>query len=578
MTEGQRNRTTATTSSEAVEVVCPLTEEELWSGLDRNAPEINDHIATCPICQSRAAEFQAGIGFVSSASKPPAPPLPERIGAYRIVGRLGEGGMGIVYEGEQQTPKRRVAVKVVRGGQYVDEYRLKLFQREVETLARLKHIGIGAIYEAGRTADGQHFFAMELVRGERLNDHVRNYQLTRRQTLELFCRICEAIHYAHLRGVIHRDLKPSNIVIDSEGAPKILDFGLARITDPSAAMATVGTEIHKLMGTLPYMSPEEARGNPDEIDVRTDVYSLGVMLYQLLTDQLPYPVTRDSLPEAIRVICEQKPRKPSSIDRSLRGDLQTIVLKSLEKERGRRYQSASAIAEDIHRYLANQPILARRSSAIYQIRKFIQRHVFVVVITIMIVAIVGAAAFWVQKVEQSFVDTQPNKDMVDYGIAINACTTARYAQALGKFARAENIYRSALNTFERLDKPRYMALSYFGLGATIVAREFLNDKENIDEDMLLEANNLFLDGLDILERDGPGNRSDDLELLVLARREMTKLYSDSSKALWEMRPEDREVPQRLDKILSMADASKHQTIPDPIDKAGANDQESTQDR
>ena len=320
-------------------------------------------------------------------------PLPERIGEYRILGKLGEGGMGVVYEAEQRSPRRRVALKVVRGGLLVRDDSLRMFRREAETLARLRHPHIAAIYESGRTGDGQHFFAMELVRGALLDEHLRarpdvDSAEDVRYRLDLFRKIADAVHYAHQRAVIHRDLKPSNIVV-SEEVPsgktslgsrspevKILDFGLARITEEDVGAASMATEVGTIKGTLAFMSPEQARGTPDEIDVRSDVYSLGVILYGMLTGQPPYPTRDKSLVEAVSVICEEPPRSFTKLGaaRRLRGDLETIVRKALEKDADRRYKSAAALSDDVGRYVASQPIQARPPSTAYVLRKFAGRN------------------------------------------------------------------------------------------------------------------------------------------------------------------------------------------------------------
>jgi non-specific serine/threonine protein kinase/serine/threonine-protein kinase len=318
----------------------------------------------------------------------------ESIGGYRILGVLGEGGMGVVYEAEQRSPQRRVALKVMRRGHTVDEVHARMFHHEAQALARLRHPKIAAIYESGHTADGHDFFAMELVRGQTLGSWLdsRSASVTAselRTRLRLFHCLCEPVHYAHQRGVIHRDLKPANVMVTedvdrdfSDGAitapeAKILDFGLARIADPDMEAATMMSEVGVIRGTLPYMSPEQTRSDIDAVDVRTDVYALGVILYEIVSGRRPYDLDSSSLVDAVRVICEEPPlplNDPSRPSVTLDRDLETIVGKALAKEPDQRYGSVSELAEDIDRYLGERPILARRPSASYRAKKFVRRH------------------------------------------------------------------------------------------------------------------------------------------------------------------------------------------------------------
>jgi len=345
--------------------------------LDREAP--NDPALRAEV-QSLLDAYQQAEDFL----EPPGTPIAPRdeapatgfpvIANYRIVRLLGEGGMGVVYEAEQEHPRRRVAVKVIRKGQLTDRRALRLFEREIQTLARLTHPGIASVHEAGHTAGGAPFFAMELVSGVPVDEYVQRLQPSRSDGLRLFQRICHAVHYAHCRAVIHRDLKPSNILVDEAGNAKILDFGLAKLTDSDVAATTSETDYGRIQGTLPYMSPEQVRGDPQEIDLLTDVYALGVMLYELLTSQRPYDTRGHALPETVRSICETSPRRPRTINPTLPKDLETIVLKAMEKDRTRRYQSAAECAADIERFLSGQPVLARMPSTLYQLRKLISRH------------------------------------------------------------------------------------------------------------------------------------------------------------------------------------------------------------
>ncbi len=498
-----------------------LTDSELWSGLDRKAAAVLEHVAECDSCRNRAEAFRAGIEAVASASTLQLPPMPTAIGPYLVRRRLGEGGMGIVYEAEQQAPRRLVAVKVIRGGLQVDEYRLRMFEREAQALARLGHPAIAAVYEGGQTPDGEHFFAMELVRGAPLNDYVRENRVPRRQRLVLFQKVCEAINYAHQRGVIHRDLKPSNILVDDEGRPRILDFGLARIMNPDEPLATATFEVGRIIGTLPYMSPEEVRGDADVVDVRSDVYSLGVILYELLTDRLPYTVRRGALPDAIRVICEQPPPRASLADRTLRGDLDAISAKAMEKDVARRYQSASALSDDIERFLHDQPVVAHRGNALYHFRKMIARHrlLFLMLSGLVVVfAITSAAVTGIAEFQRAGVEL--NLALKDLSSATIENRLADVYLEQGKLSEAEPFYRSALLAFSRLGRDDRAAPAMVALASILVNRSQPSDKD------LEEAEGLLLDAAHIFRRQGANGRESFRGSLLLLQLLYSRNYLD----------------------------------------------------
>jgi serine/threonine protein kinase/Tfp pilus assembly protein PilF len=300
--------------------------------------------------------------------------LPAQIGHYRIVRLLAEGGMGCVYEAEQEQPRRTVALKVIRPGMTTPEM-LRRFEREFQTLGRLQHPGIARIYEAGKADTGfgaQPYIAMEFIQGRTLLAYADAQHPGTRQRLELMVKVCEAVHHAHERGVIHRDLKPGNILVDESGQPKILDLGIARATNRDEQL-TRQTDLGQLLGTLAYMSPEQVLADPSQLDPRTDVYSLGVILYELLAGHRPYMLS-SRLEEAVHTIREEDPAPLSSINRTYRGDIEIIAARALEKDKARRYSSAAELGSDIQRHLKDQPILARRASTTYQIQKFARRH------------------------------------------------------------------------------------------------------------------------------------------------------------------------------------------------------------
>ncbi len=301
---------------------------------------------------------------------------PTAIGNYRILRRIGEGGMGVVFEAEQSSPRRRVALKLIRSA-FASEHLRRRFEHEARVLGWLNHPGIAQVYEAGsaQTAQGaQPYFAMELVEGESLGDWVLHAGPDRRGRLELFARICEAVHHAHGEGVVHRDLKPANIRVTRGGQPKILDFGVARAVARDSDSSPTLTGEGLLVGTLQYMSPEQVSGEALSIDHRSDVYALGVILFELLSSRLPYEVDTLDLFASMRTIREREPMRLGAAAAGIGRDLQTIVARALEKERDRRYPSAGELCADIRRYLAGRPIQARPNTAVYRSVKLVRRN------------------------------------------------------------------------------------------------------------------------------------------------------------------------------------------------------------
>ena len=308
------------------------------------------------------------------------------IGSYKVLEQIGRGGMGVVYRAEQQYPVRRdVALKIIKPGMDSEQV-IARFQAERQALALMNHPNIARVLDAGATLAGRLYFVMELVDGLPVNDYCRQHQLSLREKLALFIPICRAIHHAHQKGIIHRDIKPSNVLVtvyDGKPVPKMIDFGIAKAMRVQLTENSFHTRVGAMVGTLEYMSPEQADSDGADLDTRSDVYSLGVMLYELLAGSTP--LNRPSLGavseiELLRRIREDSPPAPSArlgeskLQREVRGDLDSVVMKALEKDRARRYASVSGLSDDIENYLAGAPVTAGPPSTIYRLRKMATRH------------------------------------------------------------------------------------------------------------------------------------------------------------------------------------------------------------
>jgi serine/threonine protein kinase/tetratricopeptide (TPR) repeat protein len=468
----------------------------------------------------------------SSASAPTEPPphrprheQPENIGPYRILQTMGEGGMGIVYKAEQREPVRRiVALKVIKLGMDTREV-VARFEAERQALALMSHPNVAKVFEAGMTEQGRPFFAMEFVPGVPLTDYCDQNKLTTRERLELFIPVCQAVQHAHQKGIIHRDLKPGNILVsifDGKPVPKVIDFGIAKAANQALTQRTLFTQTGSLIGTPEYMSPEQAQTSGLDVDTRTDIYSLGVILYELLTGELPFDaqtLRSAGMDGMARIIRESEPSKPStrlsilqtdkkpsghapgdaaknrrsdpkSLVRELRGDLDWITLKAMEKDRTRRYETATGLAMDIRRYLDNEPILARPPSTLYRFGKLIRKHKvgFAAVIAVsasLVLGVVGttigmmrarAAMQAAREDRNRAIDAEHNANEQRIAAMENEAIAdhnlGRVLQLKGDFAGAEPLMRRAVAIYQELRGPEHsdVAAALGELGALLQAK------------------------------------------------------------------------------------------------------------
>jgi serine/threonine protein kinase len=413
---------------EALEYTNPREQAAFLDRACAGKAELRARLEALLRAQEEARSFlQEPVGAPAAPNTASAAEAPGMVlGPYKLLEPIGEGGFGLVYMAEQQHPvRRKVALKVLKPGMDTRQV-IARFEAERQALALMDHPNIAKVLEAGETPAGRPYFVMELVRGVSVIDYCDRHRLTTRQRLEIFVSICQAIQHAHLKGIIHRDIKPSNVLVTShDGVPvvKVIDFGIAKALGQQLTDKTVCTGFAQLVGTPMYMSPEQAELSGLDIDTRSDIYSLGMLLYELLTGLTPFDEERlrqAGYDEIRRIIREEEPARPSTrmstlgpvavtiserrqsdprrLSQLLRGELDWIVMKSLEKDRNRRYETASAFAADVERYLHDEPVAACPPSAWYRFRKFTRRHRGAVAMTVVATAalmLVAGSMLWV---------------------------------------------------------------------------------------------------------------------------------------------------------------------------------------
>ncbi len=412
----------------------------------------------------------------SDGSTPMIEQAGDRIGRYHLLEKIGEGGCGVVFMAEQREPmRRRVALKVLKPGLDTKGV-VARFEAERQALALMDHPNIARVLDGGATGTGRPYFVMELVRGIRITEFCDERKYSPRERLEVFVQVCQAVQHAHQKGVIHRDLKPSNILVtvnDGAAVPKVIDFGIAKATGQQLTDKTLFTHFHALVGTPAYMSPEQAEFSSLDIDTRTDVYSLGVLLYELLVGQTPFDSGEllaagwDALRRTLR---DQEPLRPSTRLRTLsgqdltstatrrrrdvpqlvselQGDLDWIVLKCLEKDRGRRYDSAGALAQDVQRHLQNEPIVARPPTLAYRLQKTFQRHRLIctagaaVAVTLVVAAVFSTWTLFREKAARRLAEQQTVRANRETAAARSAERAARQAAYAADMQAAEQALR-----------------------------------------------------------------------------------------------------------------------------------------
>jgi serine/threonine protein kinase/tetratricopeptide (TPR) repeat protein len=422
----------------------------------REHPTVEEYVAKHPALAERIRNVLSAVALMEHGR--PNATLPTDgpgsiVGRYKLLERIGEGGFGVVYMAEQQHPvRRKVALKVVKPGMDSRQV-LARFEAERQALAIMDHPNIARVLDAGATESGRPYFVMELVKAEPITEYCDRNQLEPRQRLELFVQVCNAVQHAHQKGIIHRDIKPSNVLVamhDTKPVVKVIDFGVAKALGPELTENTLFTGFAQLLGTPLYMSPEQAGQSSLDVDTRSDIYSLGVLLYELLTGTTPFDKERfrqAAQDEIRRIIREEEPPKPSTrlssskaslssisaqrqtdlakLTKLVRGELDWIVMKALEKDRTRRYETASGLAADVQRHLHDEPVLACPPSAGYRLRKFARRHrgpvlAVLLILLALLAGVIGTTSGLIRAEQQRLVVVKQRNELAARNQALQA--------------------------------------------------------------------------------------------------------------------------------------------------------------